>query len=461
MVSLGTVQNATPEQLGETMRLASFAVCLRYEDIPAPALERARHTICDTVGAIVFGYGLPWSRMVVDYAQAYGPGGSCRILGPGASPVQPQMAALANGALAHAFELDGATQPNAGAHPGATIFPAALAIAQERGFSGRDLLTAFVAATEVMVRIGRATRRSNEKRGFHAPGTTGPFGAAVAVGRLARFDDAKMTNALGIAGSLAGGLVQFSRAGTGGMVKRLHFGRASEGGFLAASLADRGFTGPHDVLEGDLGFLRAFCDKADPSRLTHGLGEEYETLRIYMKRFACHGSAQIPLQVLENLRAQHAFSATDVDSVLVCGNEDMLDRHNIRRPTDPMLAQYSVPFCVALSFFRNPRDPGSFDDAALNDSKILAFIDKIRLERDPLGSHVTRAASVTVRLKDGRVLSDRLETFKGNPDMPPTREDVREKFMLLTRSCPEARMGEIFDRLQTIEREKNFAWLRI
>jgi 2-methylcitrate dehydratase PrpD len=180
-----------------------------------------------------------------------------------------------------------------------------------------------------------------------------------------------------------------------------------------------------------------------------------------MKRFACHGSAQIPLQVLENLRAEHEFSAADVDSVLVCGNEDMLDRHNIRRPSDPMLAQYSVPFCVALSFFRDPRDPGSFDDNALNDPRILAFIDKIRLDRDPLGSHGVRAASVVVRLKDGRVLSDRLETFKGNPDLPPSRDDVREKFMLLTRSCPEARMGEIFDRLQAIEREKTLDWLKM
>src|SRR5258706_7780906 len=185
------------------------------------------------------------------------------------------MAALANGALAHAFELDGATKPSIGAHPGATIFPAALAVAQERGFTGRDLLTAFVAAAEVVVRIGRATRKSNEARGFHAPGTTGPFGAAVAVGRLLGFDSGKMANALGIAGSLSSGLVQFSRAGTGGMVKRLHFGRAAEGGLLAANLADRGFTGPHDVIEGEFGFLRVFCNDWDTSQLTRGLGENY------------------------------------------------------------------------------------------------------------------------------------------------------------------------------------------
>ena len=136
--------------MNETATLAKYAANLRYEDIPKEVLDRVRNTICDGVGAIIFGFGLPWSQMIVDYATTYGPGGKSRILGPGGSLVQPAMAALANGALAHAFELDGAAKPSAGTHPCATIFPAALAIAQERGFGGRDLITAFVAATEVM-----------------------------------------------------------------------------------------------------------------------------------------------------------------------------------------------------------------------------------------------------------------------------------------------------------------------
>src|SRR6185436_9372886 len=106
-----------------TATLAQYAAGLRYEDIPEKALERARNTICDTVGAIVFGYDLPWSQMIVDYATKYGQGGPSRILGPGAPMVQTSMAALANGALAHAFELDGAAKPSAGTHPCATIFP--------------------------------------------------------------------------------------------------------------------------------------------------------------------------------------------------------------------------------------------------------------------------------------------------------------------------------------------------
>jgi 2-methylcitrate dehydratase PrpD len=443
--------------VNETATLAKYAANLRYEDIPQAALERARNTICDTVGAIVFGFELPWSQMIVDYATAYGSGGRSRILGAGGGLVQPPMAALANGALAHAFELDGAAKPSAGTHPGATIFPALLALAQERGFGGRDLITAFVAATEVMLRIGTATKKSNEHRGFHAPATTGPFGAAVGVGRLLGFDESKMTNALGIAGSLSCGLVQFSRSGTGGMVKRLHFGRASEGGVLAANLAERGFTGPHDILEGEFGFLRVFCDEFDMAKLTAGLGEVFMTMNIYMKRFACHGTGQAPLQGLQELQSKHRFSAADVERIDVGGSPDMVDRHNIPAPRDPMLAQYSVPFAVALGFFRDPKDPRSFDDAAVADKDILELCRRVRLHRDD--SVGGSGASVAIALKNGTVLEERVTKVKGTPALPPNRADVYEKFTLLTRHCPPKKMDEIFERLQAMEAETGFDWL--
>src|SRR4029077_5322012 len=173
------------------------------------------------VAVIVQGADLHWSRIVAAYAQRIGAGGHSRVLGIDGPTLHAPAAALANGALAHAFESDNLTRPGAGVHPGATLLPPALAIAQEHGTGGRDMIPAIVAGFEVMYRIGRATKHSNERRGFHAPGTTGPFGAAVAAGKLLRLDATAMTNALGIAGSLACGLMEFARSGTGAMVKRL------------------------------------------------------------------------------------------------------------------------------------------------------------------------------------------------------------------------------------------------
>ena len=241
----------------ETVRLAEYAAALRYEDLPAPVAQQAKDCIIDTVAAAICGSALPWSRIVIDYAERTGPGGKSRILGRG-SAVQAPAAALANGALAHAFELDSLTRPGAGAHPGATVLPPALAVAQEKGADGRGLIAAFVAGNEVMIRIGRATGHTNEARGFHAPGTTGPFGATVTAGHLLGLDAGAMTNALGIAGSLCGGLLEFAR-GNGGMVKRLHLGRASEAGVLAASLAAGGFTGPRTVSKDNSGFSASFA----------------------------------------------------------------------------------------------------------------------------------------------------------------------------------------------------------
>lgn len=447
---------------GATMLLAEYAARLRYEDIPQNVLSRAKNTIVDGVGAMIFGYDLPWSQIAVRYATRYGAGGKSQILGLGAPKVNAPQAAFVNGSLGHAFELDGATKPSFGVHPCATIFPSALAVAQERGASGRDVISAFVAATEVMVRIGRASKKSNEHRGFHGPGTTGPYGGAIGAGRLLSLDAPAMTNALGIATSLACGVVQFTRSGTGTMVKRMHFGRACESGVLAANLAADGFTGPHDAIEGDLGFLRVFCDEYNMPALLDGLGEKYETLGIYMKRFASHGCTQLPLQALQDLQAEHGFSGDDVERIEVSGSEERVDRHNQLEPADRMLAQYSLPFSMALGCYRNPRDPRSFDDSALQDPKIRALTRRVRffVSDDP-AEHTSEVNTVTIHLKSGKSLKQQVRDFIGTPTMPPSDRDIYEKFSTLTSHCPKSKADEIYERLQKLETEKNFDWLAV
>src|SRR5438034_4077547 len=313
----------------ETVRLAEYAAALRYDDVPEAVVRRAKECIADTVAAGICGAAMPWSRIVIDYAERTGPGGKCRILGRDGPAVQAPSAALANGALAHAFELDSLTRPGAGAHPGATVLPPALAIAQQvSGVSGKALIAAFVAGNEVMIRIGRATGHTNEARGFHAPGTTGPFGAAVACGRLLGLDAAKMANALGLAGSLAGGLLEFAK-GDGGMVKRLHLGRASEAGVLAASLAASGFEGPKTIIEGEFGFLRVFCTEFDESQLTRGLGQDFVTLSTVLKRYPVHATAHAAVRAVRDLQAEHRFARGDVEAITVTGNRRMVERHAI------------------------------------------------------------------------------------------------------------------------------------
>jgi 2-methylcitrate dehydratase PrpD len=435
------------------VRLAEYAAALGYEDLPAEVVQRAKECIADTVAAIICGSALPWSRIVIRYAERTGPGGKSHILGHGGAAVQANAAALANGALAHAFELDSLTRPGAGAHPGATVLPPALAIAQEQGSSGRDLIAAFVAGNEVMIRIGRATGHTNEARGFHAPGTTGPFGAAVAAGHLLGLGPAAMANALGIAGSLAGGLLEFAR-GDGGMVKRLHLGRASEAGVLAASLAADGFEGPRTVLEGEFGFLKVFCTKWDEPELTRGLAEEFLVSSTVLKRYPCHATAHAAVRAVRDLQTRHGFSGPEVEAITVSGSERMVERHNILEPADLMLAQYSIPFCVALALHREARDPESWDETALRDPQIRALCRRVRLVPEPVGERGGMASTVVVTLADGR----RLEGGAENGMLEPG--ELEDKFRRLTRRA----LGELgavalYERLQRIEDEENLQWL--
>jgi len=443
----------------ETVRLADYAAGLRYQDLPPAVVQRAKDCITDTVAVIVLGNGLPWSRIVSAYAQRIGAGGRSRILGADGPTVQAPAAALANGTLAHAFESDNLTKPGAGVHPGATLLPPALAIAQDRGNSGRELITALVAGFEVMYRIGYATKHSNERRGFHAPGTTGPFGAAVASGVLLRLDAQQMTNALGIAGSLAGGLMEFARSGTGAMVKRLHLGRAAESGVMAASLAADGFTGPRSVLEGEAGFLRVFCTEWDMADLTRGLGSDYATLKLCLKRFPVHMTAQTAVQAVLELQSEHGFTGAQVDRVTVAGTERMATINNIPNPTDIMMAQYSIPFCVALALFRDPRDPASFDDSALSDADIRAMCARVAITVADPPTRVAGASIVSIRLRNGIAFTREVEEFNGTPARPLDRAELRDKFMTLTRTRYGADAAALFERLQNIENEADLSWV--
>ncbi|HXC26995.1 MAG TPA: MmgE/PrpD family protein [Stellaceae bacterium] len=433
----------------ETITLARYAAGLRYEDLPAAVVAKAKDIVADTVAACICGSALPWSRIVIDYAERTGPGGNSKILGRGTS-VQAPAAALANGALAHSFELDSLTRPGAGAHPGATVLPPALAIAQQVGASGKQLIAAIVAGNEVMIRIGRATGHTNEARGFHAPGTTGPFGAAVACGLLLGLDERQMTNALGIAGSLAGGLLEFAR-GDGGMVKRLHLGRASEAGVMAASLAAGGFEAPRTVIEGEFGFLKVFCTEWDESLLTRRLGSDFVTMSAVLKRYPCHATAHAPVKAVRDLQAEHGFTGGEVASITIVGTPRMAERHNIQEPSDLMLAQYSIPFCVALALFREARDPESYDESALADRAIRALCRRVSLL--PGASEGTTGTIVTIELTDGRWL-ERIEAG----GMLEAGE-LPDKFNRLTRRVTYGSMAGVYKRLMGLEDEATLDWL--
>jgi 2-methylcitrate dehydratase PrpD len=440
--------------MNATQRLASFALELNHKQIPAEVIDRAKACILDTMAVSLYGSTKPWSRCVSGFVRDSGLRGHSTVIGANFG-AQPAQAALANGVMAHAFELDNVRQPGAGVHPGATAFLPAFAIAEHKKADGKSLLTAFVAACEVMSRIGVAAGNSLERRGFHAPGLTGTFGAAIAAGRLLGLNERKLVNALGIAASYSGGLIEFSRCQEGAMVKRLHLGKAGEGGVTAALLASRGFAGPESILEGKFGFCRTFSDSPRLSYLTHRLGREFETMNICIKRCACHINAHAPIEALQRLREEIDFNPDDISEVTIGGIEKLVTHHAIYQPKDLMMAQYSIPFCVALSLYHDPTDPDSFDNRKLRDKRILAMTRKVRLKVDHEIEKKgwDRAARVTVALKNNRRPSTLIIHFKGTPGNPMNRAEVENKARKLTGSIwPARRLEHMVETIRTIEK---------
>jgi 2-methylcitrate dehydratase PrpD len=438
--------------------LGKFAADLKFSDIPQDIVTRAKDCITDTVGAATFGSQFPWSRMAAEYAQRYGSGGPCSVIGSSNLRVQAPFAALANGVCSHAFEQDAVREPGVGCHAGATLMPVLLAISEENGLGGEAAVTAFVAGVEVMFRIGLASHHSPEKIGFHAPGLTGPYGAAIAVGKLLKFNAEQMSNALGIAGSLSSGLLAFSKSKTGGMVKRLHLGRSAEAGILAARLAGSGYTGPETILEGKFGFLDAYGieKECEPELLTHELGKHWETKYLCLKRYACHVNAQASVQATRTLMDQHGFKGADVETLLIEGHERLPSHHNILEPGDVMQAQYSVPFCVALALFRDPEDPKNFGESAVQDPQIRAMCRKIQMRAIPEQKSV-RTVKITVGLKDKRQVSGEYTSFKGMPADPLTGADLKRKFLLLTADLGKERSAALYDKLSWLESLDKFS----
>jgi 2-methylcitrate dehydratase PrpD len=328
-------------------------------------------------------------------------------------------------------------------------------MAEEKKADGKALLVAFVAACEVVSRIGVAAGNSLERRGFHAPALTGTFGGAVAAGRLLGFNERRMVNALGIAGSYSGGLIEFSRCQEGAMIKRLHLGKAAEGGVTAALLASRGFAGPESVLEGKFGFCRTFSDSPKLSYLTHRLGGKFETLNTCIKRCACHINAHAPIEALQKLREQLRFEPQDIREIVVGGIEKLVTHHAIYQPQDLMMAQYSIPFCIALSLYFDPTDPDSFDEKKLKDKNILAMMHKIRLntDREIEQKGWDRAARVTVELKNKQRHSTLVVRFKGTPQNPLSHLEVEDKARKLTRAILSGRqLQRLFEAVQRLEK---------
>lgn len=330
---------------GPTAVLADWATDLREAGPPEQITELTKGLLLDFVRAAVIGTDTPWGSAAREVSVAEGAPGAAEVLVYG-DRLAPAAAAFANGAFAHAADIDD-THVGAMLHPGAAVMPAALAMAQTVDASGPQLVHAIVAGYESAIRIALAVQPSHFHQGFQATGTCGVFGAAVAAALLLGLDARATAGALGVAGSCAGGLAQFYYSGS--TVKRIHAGLAARNGVSAALLSRAGIEGPHDILEGEAGFGRAYADGLDTAAIADGLGEDFRMVAMTVKPHATSARCQGAVEAAMLLVREHGLTPDDVDGIEIGVPRVVVGRLTNADPPDTSAAQMSLPYAVALA----------------------------------------------------------------------------------------------------------------
>lgn len=430
-------------------RLAEFAARIAFEDIPDAVVRKTEDLMVDWFGSVVAGHGSRPVESLTRVALAMGPAeGPSEVVNAGRTS-SAYFAAMANAAASHVAEQDDVHNGSV-FHPAAVVFPAAVAVAQQIGASGRELVAASVAGYEVGIRVGEYLGRPHY-RIFHTTGTAGTLAAAAAVGRLLKLSPQQMLHAFGSAGTTAAGLWEFLR--TAADSKQLHTAHAAGAGLMAAFLAQDGFTGAAQILEGPQGMAAGMSTDADPARLTDGLGTRWATAETSFKYHAScrhtHPAADALLHVLQS----NGLQPGDVERVVARVHQGAIDVLGpVVQPVTVHQSKFSMGTVLALVAQFGHAGLSEFDDHFLS-PETQAFRDRVAMELDAEvdGAYPVRwIGKVTVHTRDGRVFEGRVDEPKGDPGNTLSREELTAKALRLARysgGATESQMNATLQRL--------------
>ena len=409
-----------------SQELARFAAELRFEQIPSDVLRRCEDLFLDTIGSIFAGSTERPVKTIEAFAIAQGPEqGKAQILASGRF-TSPLFAAMVNAAAAHMVEQDDLHNSSV-FHPACVVFPPALAVAQSLGASGRDFLTACVVGYEVGIRVGEFLGRSHYKI-FHTTATAGTIAAAAAVGSLLKLNPDQMLHALGSAGTQAAGLWEFLR--TAADSKQLHTAKASANGLMAAYLAQDGFTGAIQILEGKQGMGAGMSKDADPSKLVDRLGTRWALLETSFKYHAScrhtHPAADALLAAMQDNQLQ----AEDIAEVKTHVHQAAIDVLGaVDKPETVHQSKFSMGTVLGIVAYQQFAGLDEFD-RALGDKEIDAFRQKVSMQLDTEvdGAYPNHwLGKVSVTTKDGRQFEAFIDEPKGDPGNTLSRAEIEAK----------------------------------
>ena len=410
-----------------TATLADWVASIDGEAIPAPIRERTVHLLLDAVASALAGRRGDETAQVEAVARDIAAGDQATIIG--ADRLSRIGATLLNGYQVTAVTVCDVYRPNL-CHVTPEVVPPALASAEGRGVTGRDLVTAVALGLETTVRIGRGIRYASfRERGWHSPGVIGTFGGAASAGRILGLDGERMKWAFGLAGSQAAGT--FAQWGTPTI--KFHQAHGAVGGLLAATMAREGFPSSNEVLtHPDGGIFNAYSDGGDPAAVVAGLGEEWELERISMRLWPAASSIQSAVSAVFDLIAAHDVTPDQVASMRIALSETTYRLHGEMGWDTRFKALLSTRYAAAVVLHDRECWLEQFTPDRIADPTVSAFArDRIEVVAD--SEMPVTGAAVELVLNDGSRLSVRREVPKGDADDPLTVEELIGKFQRAAR----------------------------
>src|SRR5213082_3138041 len=413
-------------------RLVAATASLSSGDIPAQVRLRCEDLLVDVGGLCVAARASDYVRALVASVDG---GGPCTAIGH-AGGFRAEDAAMIGGTAAHGEDFDD-TFEGGPVHAGAVIVPAVLAACERHNPDGRMALIGIAVGTEALCRLSLVVPKAVHKAGFHPTAIFGAMGAAAGVGAALGLNARQIVDALGIAGSMAGGIIEYLAEGA--WTKRLHAGWAAQSGIRAALLARGGFVGPRTVFEGVHGLFHGFAHttKGDYDALIGDFGTRWVTDTLAFKPYPCGTMAQPYIDCARRLAAR-GVKAEDI-SEIVCEVaeatvhrlwEPLVDK---QRPRNGYSAKFATPYLLSAGFVHGGVGLGAFTEAAIRDPKLVALAAKVKYVIDPQNPYPDNyTGHIRAIMKDGSVIEERQPHLRGGAQEPLTRQDVIDKFALNT-----------------------------
>jgi len=413
----GTTRKRT--NLSETKTLATYLVSSRLEDIPAEVRHESRRAVLNLVGCAVGGSREPAVETALKALQPYFGKPTARLL---ARPEQmdPFYAAVINGISSHVFEYDD-TMPKNYIHPSPPVASALFAYASANRVHGKDFIHAFLLGFETEARIGNAVYPAHYDAGWHITATTGVFGAAAAVGKLLGLSTQQMIWALGLAATQASGL----REMFGYMAKSFHAGHAARNGYLSAVLAQSDFTAGEHSIEGPRGFAPVTAAKYDLSKVTSGLGRDFQIKDNAYKPYPCGLVVHPTIDGCIDLYRDYHVAPEDIRAVRVRVAPLVLDLCNKKDIKRGLEGKYSIYHSAAVGLTRGKAGLQEYTDDAVNDPKVRSVRERVTATAD--NSITEDQSHIEVETADGRKLVRFVEQSLGNVHRPLSDSQLEDK----------------------------------